>query len=340
MFINRMLKLTLFLLALAVLAAPAAAQATIAFVKYERYPFAPKVFAAENNGFNAHPIGRGIDPRVSPDGRWIAYISEAKITGHERLKVVPAGGGRSNLLIDAAEISSVAWSGDSSKIAAVRGSRRGKDKLVLIDLPSGGQRRVARGFFSGVSFSPRGEELVYSRARSKRSRSRTDIFASSTASGRRARLTYDGRSIRPLWGPDEEIAFVKRKRGHSGDIFLMNPQGGEVVRVTRHRFGHARREYFPVDWSEDGNRLLVNFEGRNRLDYAVLFDLEIGANWPLQSPAKQFVGAAISADGQEVLGSSGEFRPLSNHLVGAVPARGGRMHVLAQFAYEPDWSQK
>ena len=36
----------------------------------------------------------------------------------------------------------------------------------------------------------------------------------------------------------------------------MNPQGGEVRRVTRHRFGHPRREYFPVGFSEDGERLL------------------------------------------------------------------------------------
>ncbi|MGN6557814.1 MAG: hypothetical protein ACTHLH_07350 [Solirubrobacterales bacterium] len=340
MFTNRKLKLTLFLLTLAVLAVPTAAQAMIAFVKYERYPLAPRVFVGENSGFDAHPVGRGTDPRVSPDGRWVAYVSEAKITGHKRLKVVPASGGRSNLLIDAAEISSVTWSGNSSQIAAVRGSRRGKDELVLIDIPSGGQRRVARGFFSGASFSPDGEELVYSRARSKRSRSHSDIFAGSTSSGRHARLTYDGRSIRPLWGPDEEIAFVKEEQRHSGDIFLMNPQGGEVVRVTRHRFGHPRREYFPVDWSEDGNRLLVNFEGHNRFSYAELFDLEIGANWPLENPAKQFVGAAIAANGEEVLGSSGGFRPLSNHLVGTVPARGGRMHVIAQFAYEPDWSKK
>lgn len=340
MFINRKLKLTLFLATLVVFAAPTAAQATIAFVKYERYPVAPRVFVSDNNGFDAHPVGHGSDPRVSPDGRWVAYVSKAKITGHKRLKLVPAGGGRSNLLIDAAEISSVTWSGDSSKIAAVRGSRRGKDKLVLIDLASGGQRRVARGLFSGVSFSSDGEELVYSRARTKRSRSRSDIFAVSTSSGRRARLTYDGRSIRPLWGPDEEIAFVKEKRRHSGDIFLMNPQGGEVRRVTRHRFGHPRREYFPVDWSEDGTRLLVDFEGGNRLDHALLFDLEIGASWSLENPAKRFVGAAISADGEAVLGSSGGFRPLSNHLVGTVPASGGRMHVIAQFAYEPDWSKK
>jgi Tol biopolymer transport system component len=339
MFTTRKTPLALFLLILAMLALPAGAQATIAFVKYERYPFVPKVFAAENNGFNAHPIGRGTDPRVSPDGRWVAYVSEAKISGHERLKVVPASGGRANLLIDAADISSVTWSGDSSKLAAVRGSRLGRDKLVLIDIPSGGQRRVARGFFSGVSFSPDGAGLVYSRARNQRAGSGTDVFVASTSSRRRARLTYDGRSMRPLWGPDEEIAFVKKERKHSGDIFLMNPQGGEVVRMTRHRFGHARREYFPVDWSEDGERLLVNFQGRNGLGYAELFDLEIAAHWPLQNPIREFVGAAISADGEQVLGSSGGFRPLSNHLVGTVPAGGGRMHVLAQFAYEPDWSQ-
>jgi dipeptidyl aminopeptidase/acylaminoacyl peptidase len=321
----------------ALLVLPAAAQATIAYVKYGRYPLAPVVFAASDNGFDSHPVGRGTDPQVSPDGRWVAFLSQAAIPGLKKLKVVPAGGGRSDLLMVGRGISSVTWSPDSSAIAAVSGLRRHRDKLVVIDIPSGGRRIVARGVFRGLGFSPDGEQVIYARAR-RRSRRRADIFRVSTAGGRPGRLTYDGRSMHPLWGPDDEIAFVKTEGAHHDDVFLMAPDGGRVIRVTRRRVGHAPRRYRPVDWSADGERLLTEFKGRHHSDYAVLIDFEAGALWPLERPKKHFVGVAISAGGEEVLGSSGATGPAADHLVGTVAAGGGRMHVLAQYAYEPSWS--
>lgn len=322
----------------ALLVFPVAAQATIAYVKYGRYPLAPVVFAASDNGFDAHPVGRGTDPKVSPDGRWVAYLSEAKIPGLQKLKVVAAGGGRSDLLMVGRGVSSVTWSPDSSAVAAVSGLRRHRDKLVVIDLPSGGRRIVARGLFRGLGFSPDGEQVIYARARG-RSRTRADIFRVSTAGGRPGRLTYDGRSLYPLWGPDDEIAFVKTEAARRNDLFLMEPDGGGVIRVTRRRFGHSPRRYRPVDWSADGERLLTQLKGRRHSDHAVLIDFEAGALWSLERPKKHFVGVAISADGEEVLGSSGATGPAADHLVGTVGFGGGRMHVLAQYAYEPSWSR-
>ena len=138
-----------------------------------RYPLAPVVFAASDNGFDAHPVGRGTDPRVSPDGRWVAYLSAAAIPGLEKLKVVPAGGGRSNLLMVGRGVTAPTWSPDSSAIAALSGLRRHRDKLVVIDIPSGGRRIVSRGTFHGFGFSPDSDEVIFARARGRsRSRSR------------------------------------------------------------------------------------------------------------------------------------------------------------------------
>ena len=59
--------------AAALLALPAAAQATLAYVKN---PLNPAVYAANDNGGGAHKVGPGSNPRVSPDGDVVAYLHE------------------------------------------------------------------------------------------------------------------------------------------------------------------------------------------------------------------------------------------------------------------------
>lgn len=55
----------------------------------------------------------------------------------------------------------LAWSPDSTTIAALRGPELSKRELVSIDVASAMQNVLASGFFSGFSFSPSGMELVY-----------------------------------------------------------------------------------------------------------------------------------------------------------------------------------
>ena len=60
--------------ATALLALPAAAEATLAYVKN---PMKPAVFAANDNGGGAFKVGPGSNPSVSPDGDVIAYQRES-----------------------------------------------------------------------------------------------------------------------------------------------------------------------------------------------------------------------------------------------------------------------
>ena len=149
--------------AIALLALPAAAEATLVYVKN---PFKPAVFAANDNGGGAFRVGPGTSPRVSPDGDVDRLRASKAPTASAELKLAAAsGGGSATLMANLQESFYLAFSPDSKLIAALRGAELGKRKLVLIDVASGTQlRTVASGYFSGFSFSPDGTELVYAKA--------------------------------------------------------------------------------------------------------------------------------------------------------------------------------
>src|ERR1700746_120997 len=91
-------KLPLVLSALvlvALLAVPAAAQATLAYV---RNPFHPTVFVANDDGSGAKKIEAGELPHVSPDGNLVAYLHQGPKNAQE-LKVAPVAGGPSRTLM-------------------------------------------------------------------------------------------------------------------------------------------------------------------------------------------------------------------------------------------------
>lgn len=324
-------KLPLFLaLFAALLALPAAASATIAYVKYGHYPQAPTVFTAGDDGLDEVYIGRGVKPEVSPDGNFVAYLN--KRGKRERLKVAHSYGGALDLLIEASRISSLAWSPESTRIAAVRAPANGRERLVLIDVPSGGQHVIARGSFGRVSFSPNGDQLVYSRFR----KGHSDIYRFAVGGHGSKRLTYDHRSTVPLWGPRNRIAFAKEVgEKRKLEIYTMGSDGGDVKRLTRTRPEGSRSGYYPVAWSPEGNRLLANYTLRGKDQFGVLVYTQTGALGRLRHRKAHFIGTSFSCDGNFVLGSRGPRGPVANHKVGLVPATSGTMRVLTEFAYEP-----
>lgn len=321
------------LVLLALLALPAAAGATLAYVKYGHYPLAPTVFTADDDGFDDIPIGRGTDPEVSPDGELVAYVS--KRGKRERLKVKHVFGGPADLLMDAAHISSITWSPESNRIAVVRSPAPGHpERLVLVNVPSGGgESVVARGQFGSISFSPGGEQLVYTRFR----KGHSDIFRFAVGGHGSKRLTYDHRSQAPVWGPRNRIAFVKQVgKKRKLQIFTMGSDGGDVTRLTHTRSARPRRGFYPVAWSPDGTRLLANYTTRGKEEFGVVVYTQSGALGRLQRRRAHFVGASFSCDGNFVLGSRGPRGPVANHKVGIVPSASGAMQVLTEFAYDPD----
>jgi len=334
----------------ALLIAPASSQATLVFT---RNPFSPTVYVANDNGSSARKVGAGSNPRVSPNGETVAFYRFGKGNQPSQLMVAPASGGAAKKLASGWQDPFVfAWSPDSATVAVLLGPEIGKQRLTLIDVATGTQQTVASGFFSAVTFAPAGGQLVYGSSTSEFG-SKSDVYrfdipepgAVFIQAPRPVRLTSDHKSSSPLWGPHEKIVFVKhlgeksRKYGPKNDLFLMNPNGKQVKRLTRTKVEPLLAGLSPTAWSANGSRLLTEFGGQDTT-YAVTVNPKTGAERALTKEREVgFVGTALSSDGKLVLGSLGGFEPGPDHKVVTIPYAGGKPKVLANNASEPDWSR-
>jgi Tol biopolymer transport system component len=327
----------------ALLALPAAAQAALVFTKT---PLNPSVYAANDDGSGVHKIGKGTQPDVSPDGTTVAYYHEGP--GHAaELLIAPTAGGKSTQLLPAwRETFIFAWSADSTMVAAITGPEIGKKRLVTVDVATGKQTTIAKGYFSGVSFDPAGGQLAYSKAGSENYPPKSDVYVANLTTGKSVPLTKDHRSLTPLWGPNDTIVFdklldaKKRKYGPKYELYLMNDSGKQVKRLTHTKVDPLLSGLSPTNWSESGKQLLAEFGGQDT-SYAVTVDPNTGKEKTLTKEREiGFVGAALSKDGSTVLGSVGEFEGnVAGRKVQTIPYAGGKPKTLVANASEPDWSR-
>ena len=342
-----MLRIALLCSVVATALIPAAARGSLVF---NRDPFTPSVWVAADDGSGAKRLATGSQPRISPDGATVAYM----VVGSSRsfrpdLMVVPADGSASprRLVEGWRESFTFAWSPDSRSVAALIGPELGRRSLVLIDVATGARRTVARGYFSGVSFSPGGDELVYGRATSERYPLRSDVWRAPVAAGGAdpVAVTTDHRSQTPLWGPSGRVVFVKlvdadrREYGPKNELYVMAPDGSGAKRLTKTKVAQLLQGLVPTGWSADGARLLAEFGGQDT-SYAEIVDPLTGRHKPVVKAVESgFVGARLSADGTTILGATGGVDPGARHDVVTIPYGGGRRTVLARGAYDPDWNR-
>lgn len=330
--------------ALSLAALCAVAQASLVFV---RKPAHPVIYIAQNDGSGAHKLAAGADPRITPDGASVVYLRVRSGASYaQEMMVMPASGGTPRKLAGNWRDPYVfAFSPDASEAAVVLGPEVGVDSLVVVDLATGAQHKLASGYFSGVSFSPDGSELVYARAGSERYPASSDVYRVAVSGGAPVALTHDHKSLSPMWGPNGEIAFVEqleakqRQYGPKNEIYLMNDEGGEVRRLTHTKVAPLLQGLVPLEFSANGQHLLAEFGGEDT-SYAVAVDPKTGAQRrPLKGTAGYgFMATAISSDGNKVLGTTGGFEPNRDHDVVTVPYAGGPATVLERNAYEPSWN--
>jgi hypothetical protein len=324
------------------LALPAAASANIAFVR----GFATQtVYTANDNGGGVKKVGKGGEPHIAPDGAALVYRTEG--SGHRpEMKLAQVGGGAgTTLMTNWQEPFELKWSPDSEFVLALRGGELGKRSLVLVTVATGAQKVLARGFFTGFSFDPEGKEVVYAKANSaNRFPPRSDVYRVSAAGGKATALTSDHASEFPLWGPTGKIVFVKlleaskRKYAPKNELFLMNPNGKGVKRLTHTNVGQLLQGLFPTAWSANGNRLLAQFGGQDTT-YAVGVNVRTGAQRPILEATEQgLFGAALSPDGQTVYGATGGFEPSGPKAVVSVPWSGGKPKTLVNNGLLPSFS--
>jgi Tol biopolymer transport system component len=323
-----------------------AADATLVFNK-GAVSSTPTVWIANDDGSGARKIASGgFGPRISPDGQTVVYQSVYGDVGtRPQLLSIPAAGGKRSILLDPQwDPGTQAWSPDSTTIAAVTGRELGTKRLVLIDVATGATRTVATGQFYGVSFSPTGNAIVYSRASRDDYPAHSSLWLATVTGGKPTRITSGHSDASPLWGPQAVVFSRMRKppRRYDApkqDLYVMSPAGGGPRRLTFQHPSFLLYGLTPVSWSDDGTHLLAAFGGQDT-DFGQTVDPANGTVRTIGHQSDGIVGSALSHDGTTILATRGAFGEPSNRTdVVAIPYAGGKQQVLARHAFSPDWNK-
>src|SRR5260221_2773787 len=183
-------------------------------------------------------------PRWSPDGRWLAFVSNrGDDKAQAQIYVIPAEGGEARKLTDLKEgASEIAWSPDSTRMAFT--ARVRDDAYEEEDDKKRKPRRFTRIFFKLDSVGWTGDR-------------RAHIFVVGLEDGEPLQITSgDGEHGSPAWSADgKQLVFVA-SRGERWDTELINrlysvdAEGGEPTQVPG-----ADAWYEAPTFSPDGTRL-------------------------------------------------------------------------------------
>jgi hypothetical protein len=312
-----------------------------------------KVWIATANGSDRKLLGPGQQPLLSPDGQSVAASLFGVAPGSEEhgpaLGVYPASGApvADYLNLETATATPLAWSEDSRYLAVQLQSTQIVDgrvasSLDVIDTQTQTVAQIAKGTIYGASFAHDGsDQLVFGLSHSESFAGGVNLYVSEPDGAGLRRLTNDGHSLNPVWGP-RYIAYDRertRKLSPEYQIWLASPSDGAPVRRVTHIPVNALAQgLVPLAFSADGNRLLAEFEGQDQSDaYAV--NVISGRARDVTVRGRPVLGVGISSDGSTLLvDENALFEPPSSARVATVPFGGGRSHVLIAHGSQASWN--
>jgi hypothetical protein len=315
------------------LAAPA--HATLVYVK-QTAGGQFRVHVADDDGSNPHRLGLGDSPTVSPDGRWVAWISPG-----DKQKVMLRLADRSRkprVVASSALLHDLHFSPDSKSLAFVQSKR-----LLVYNIKARKASKAASGNINGYSFSLDSKSVAFGTSGTDDSfDAPSDLYRVQIGGRSRVRVTRDRKSLNPLWGARGIIHDRQLRRAGdapSYNLFEVQPDGGSLRRITALRIPPLVSGLVPLELSANGKRLLAEFEGQDTsVGFAV--NPESGKVRALSRDSENgFVAANLSADGRTVLGHTGGPDPGRAGNVVTMPYRGGKAKVLVKHAAFPDWSR-
>jgi hypothetical protein len=226
------------------------------------FPSTASVWIAEPDGSHPRRLGRGFAAVLSPDGRSVA------LQRRDGIYIVGARGTHARRLTPR-HLHPQAWSPDGTAIIATREKPLAVLELDAIDSRSGRVRVIRSGSMYGFDFSPKGDELVYSQAPVSTGEGpcgdQFDLYVTKVEGGTPRRLTHDGLSAFPVWGPSG-IAFAHFPGGTVIDdcsapgIWTIDPDGSHLQPViTRAPEYLASNDLFglqPLAWLDDEHILV------------------------------------------------------------------------------------
>jgi dipeptidyl aminopeptidase/acylaminoacyl peptidase len=183
-----------------------------------------------------------IHPSVSPDGSWIAF--ESARSGRTAVWRMRADGSGVERLTDGRrDCLDPSWGSGGTSILY---SCPKAGEIFIMELSTRLERQLTDSIWPSILpvASPDGSAIAFTRNKFGWGVYRMNADGSGVTA-----LTSKGGSCRPDWSPDgKRIAFVSSRADGKGDVWTMDPDGGNMVRVT---LGDDSYDYNPA-WSPDG----------------------------------------------------------------------------------------
>ncbi|HVT40687.1 MAG TPA: hypothetical protein VHE78_16730, partial [Gemmatimonadaceae bacterium] len=348
----RGLRLAVLSLALpAVALPPARAPRSVDAIKYARYPhisnsghiaftYQDDIWVADGDGANprrlTNNIARDINPRFSPDEKWIAFSSNRM--GNYDVYVIPVGGGEAKQLTwHTADDNVLYWTPDGKEVVftSSRSMHPFGSPLYKVDLEGHLPTPMPMDFARNGMIKQDNTLVAYNRngppywRKGYRGNAAADIAVQDLRTGDIREVSYtdikkfrsQASDAQPMWGPDGKIYFASERDGIF-NIWRFNADGTSPEQVTHFKTGGIT---FPA-MSPDGKKMIFENEfdlwtldlpGGSPKRLSIHIDAE-----PKENPV-EFVNADSRAEGFDV-SPSGEYLTVDYHgEIFVVPADAG-----------------
>jgi serine/threonine protein kinase/Tol biopolymer transport system component len=248
-------------------------------------------------------------PVLSPDGKWIAYLSNARGPTDVWVKFL-AGGDPANLTASSKltiqstdYVSGIAVSPDGTQIAFTAVESLSRASTWVIPAPLGGvPRRVLPDGNYGLDWSPDGKHIVFIRAGGPLG----DALVVADADGQHETVIAKRQGAQhihwPRWSGDGKYIYFNHGPQNFNieptAIFRIPSGGGPIEPVI----ATARRAAFPFS-NRDGTAL-VYAANPDTVDLNIWWrDLKTGRDTRLTSGIGEYTHPALSADGRMIVGT-------------------------------------